>query len=253
MPRALLEKIASLVSGISPDFSPLLKQRLPANAVIFDVGCFRGQYTRHLIESCAHGESLRVFMFDGNPASTSYIQDLLSGRIAFHCVALSDTNGELPFYINTLIPSSGTGLSELVKDSTWSTSRSWLAKALGMMPKGVGREAMFERTFVKAQTLDSFVTEHSIERINLLKIDVEGAEWNVLEGARESLSKGIIDLVQVEILDRKKSHAEKCARICSYLNQYSFRLHAKKTIRSVGLFSDIRADEAFFVREREVE
>jgi FkbM family methyltransferase len=250
MPQNFLARIAALMTTMSPDFSRLLGQRLVANAVIFDVGCFRGQYTRNLIKSCAHGDSFRVFMFDGNPASNPHIQDLLSEQISFNCIALSDTNGELPFYINTLIPSSGTGLSELVKNSTWSKSRGLLAKVLLMIPKGTDGAAMFEKTTVKAQTLDSFVTEHSIERINLLKIDVEGSECNVLEGAKDSLSRGIIDAIQIEILDSKKTHAEKCARIYGYLGKYSFNLYSQKTIHSVGLLSNIRADEALFVRDQ---
>jgi len=39
-----------------------------------------------------------------------------------------------------------------------------------------------------ATTLDAFVAEHGIERVDLVKIDVEGAELSVLDGAKETLS-----------------------------------------------------------------
>ena len=42
---------------------------------------------------------------------------------------------------------------------------------------------------VEVTTLDLFCREHGIEEIDLLKIDVEGAELQVLQGAREMLPK----------------------------------------------------------------
>ena len=39
-----------------------------------------------------------------------------------------------------------------------------------------------------ATTLDAFVAEHRIDRIDLVKIDVEGAELSVLDGAKKTLS-----------------------------------------------------------------
>jgi FkbM family methyltransferase len=54
-------------------------------------------------------------------------------------------------------------------------------------------------TTVPALTLDSFCRERGITRIDLLKIDVEGAELDVLEGARGLFSAGAIGCVLFEV------------------------------------------------------
>lgn len=51
---------------------------------------------------------------------------------------------------------------------------------------------------VQAVTLDEFVDQQGIKHIDLLKIDTEGHELNVLEGAQQSIRKGIIDAVHFE-------------------------------------------------------
>lgn len=45
---------------------------------------------------------------------------------------------------------------------------------------------------------DTYVREHGIDHIELLKIDVEGAENLVLDGFRQTLGKGKIDVIQFE-------------------------------------------------------
>lgn len=51
---------------------------------------------------------------------------------------------------------------------------------------------------IQLRTLDSFCEEAGIERIHLLKMDVEGHELKVLQGASRMLSAGRIDFLQFE-------------------------------------------------------
>lgn len=50
-------------------------------------------------------------------------------------------------------------------------------------------------------TLDEVIRAEAITKIDLLKIDVEGFEYEVLLGAKEALSKGIIENIQFEFND----------------------------------------------------
>lgn len=50
----------------------------------------------------------------------------------------------------------------------------------------------------QVQTGDAYVQEQGIERIDLLKIDVEGAEFDVLVGFKDSIVSGIVNTIQFE-------------------------------------------------------
>ena len=51
---------------------------------------------------------------------------------------------------------------------------------------------------MECETIDSFCRSNSIDRIGLLKIDVEGAHFQVLEGASQMLSEGRVDVTICE-------------------------------------------------------
>ena len=55
-----------------------------------------------------------------------------------------------------------------------------------------------ERRQVEVQTGDAYCTRHRIERIDLLKIDVEGAEHLVLRGFERMLHERRIEVIQFE-------------------------------------------------------
>lgn len=56
-------------------------------------------------------------------------------------------------------------------------------------------------TIIKAITLDEFVQQNKIEKIDFMKIDVEGFEKNILAGAKQTL-KNFKPLLFVEINDK---------------------------------------------------
>lgn len=51
---------------------------------------------------------------------------------------------------------------------------------------------------VQSMTLDEFLVDNNINEVNLLKIDVEGHEYNVLLGAHEALRSKKIGIIQFE-------------------------------------------------------
>jgi FkbM family methyltransferase len=51
---------------------------------------------------------------------------------------------------------------------------------------------------VKMQTIDNFVRENNLSQIDFLKIDVEGHELGVLQGARQTIAAGKLKVVQYE-------------------------------------------------------
>lgn len=56
----------------------------------------------------------------------------------------------------------------------------------------------FEKRTARVTTLDKYCADNNIERIDLLKIDVEGAEHLVLKGSTRMLSEKRIRVIQFE-------------------------------------------------------
>ena len=93
--------------------------------------------------------------------------------------ALGEKSGSLPLYGQS--GRTGTGR----------------ASALGEVFSDVYRQET-KSVEVRLATLDEFVAEHAIRKIDLLKIDTEGYEYPVLCGAARCLERGMIEWIQLE-------------------------------------------------------
>lgn len=76
---------------------------------------------------------------------------------------------------------------------------------------------------VKTITLDDFVEQEKINRIDLIKIDAEQSEYFILEGARRSFEKGVISEVICEIHSTNKQHAAGRDSVRKALYSYGYR------------------------------
>ena len=54
--------------------------------------------------------------------------------------------------------------------------------------------------FSNFNTIDNFMNEEKITNIDFMKIDVQGAEYLVLDGAKEALLKKKIKIIQLEVI-----------------------------------------------------
>lgn len=62
----------------------------------------------------------------------------------------------------------------------------------------IHRDPHVQSWTVPCLRLDDFLQEQDLRHVHLLKIDAEGAELDILEGARSALDAKLVDLVQVE-------------------------------------------------------
>jgi hypothetical protein len=93
-----------------------------------------------------------------------------------------------------------------------------------------------EKKFVEVQanTLDYLVQSSGIkhEQVNWIKIDVEGAEYDVLKGAKNILSKsGNISLL-IEIHNLSTDNTTLYEPIKELLNSYKFKIECEKLASS---------------------
>jgi FkbM family methyltransferase len=160
---------------------PLLVNR-PA-PIIFDVGAHVGQTVlryRSLFPSAV------IHCFEPSPDSLAALRRAVAGDEGVHTheLAISDSPGSAVFNVNK----SRATNSLLSSDS--SASSYW----------GHGLLETEQRIEVSIQTVDGFCQEHSVERIDILKLDVQGAEYAVLSGAGGMLGKHSIDLIYLEVI-----------------------------------------------------
>jgi FkbM family methyltransferase len=84
---------------------------------------------------------------------------------------------------------------------------------------------------VPCMTLTSLVDEHSISRIAVMKIDVEGFEMQVLQGAQSMLHK--VDSIYIEVLEHTLQKFGSCASdVFRLLQSHGFRCFYFKDDRS---------------------
>ena len=215
--------------------------------VIFDVGCFRGAFSRkilHLIKK----RKFKFYLFDVNKNTKRYISDLLlSKHFRFNEVALSNKNGTAEFNYNSFFESSGSSLSSLYRsDTKWVLSRKLILKILLQNTKDFTKYKVF------TSTLDTFVKKNNIKSIDILKVDIEGSEYEFLKGARNTLKKNKVKIILLEISDKKKNYKKKEKKIINFLEKKNFIFLKKHMNRSVALFSNVKSGDYLFINKKEL-
>jgi FkbM family methyltransferase len=77
---------------------------------------------------------------------------------------------------------------------------------------------------VPVQTLDGFISRNQINKINYLKIDTEGSEFNILMGAKNSIQNDVIDIIQFEYGGCYKDGQKKLEDVYNYLKTNNYLL-----------------------------
>lgn len=147
--------------------------------VILDIGANVGYYS--LLFAQRTGPRGRVYAFEINPAvldvlernvSTSGLDNLETVRLA-----VSDEDGTVDFFV----PKPGDEGEGSLREST--------------------RYDAEQVMQVRATTIDHFLEEHAIDRVDLIKIDIEGGESAAFAGAHRLLSSTHRPIIMFEALD----------------------------------------------------
>ena len=209
--------------------------------VIFDVGCYRGIFTKSMLDLIGN-KKYKIYLFDINKKVKKYISYLLRLKnIYYNEVALSNKNGKANYNYNKFFEAAGSSLSSLVKnDATWNFTRKLVL---------LSRKEFVTYT-VHTITLDSFVKKNKIKSIDVLKIDIEGSEYELLKGAKNTLNKNKIKIILVEILAKKNFYIKKEKKVLNLLKRRNFALLKKANIPSISLFSNIRGGDYLLVNKK---
>lgn len=157
-----------LLKNIVPKYSPTL---------IFDVGANVGNYT---LEARKYNRC-PIFSFEPNPPTANQLK-----------INIRECTNTSIFEIGM---SNIKGSAEIFDDSTKeSTSQASLYSEV----ISDFHHHEVKSTHIALTTIDEFCSDKNIKNISLLKIDTEGNEFKILEGAKQMISANQIDIIHFE-------------------------------------------------------
>ena len=226
--------------SLEPKIMEILKAE--KKLVIFDVGCFRGVFTNNILKLIGK-KKFKFFLFDINKNTKEYISNLLlSKNINYNEIALSNKNGTAKYNYNSFFESSGSSLSPLYRDDTkWVSSRKFILKILQQNTND------YMEYNVPTLTLDTFVKRKKIKSIDILKVDIDGFEYEFLQGAKKTIKKNKVKVILIEVNDKKKNYIKKEKKIINFLKRKNFTLLKKHINITVALFSSLKSGDYLFI------
>jgi FkbM family methyltransferase len=150
---------------------------------VFDVGAHVGQSAALFSDTFL---GARIHSFEPDPVSFGELRRLADSypRIIAVNAAAGDRPGEQTFFVNK-----------------FSMTNSLLRPAEGADRFLVVQDGLNLRTETKTRviTLDCYCSENNVDQIDFLKLDTQGYEIRVLEGARRLLERQAVPLIYLEV------------------------------------------------------
>ena len=212
-------------SAIADDLN---KKNYKKTLKILDIGCFKENFSKNLKKKI--NPKTDFFLFDPNP-------NLKIDGFNYVKLAFSNEIGLKTFYLNTFFPAAGSSLKTIFyNDRLWNFTRKLFT---GNFKK------KYITLRVNVDTLDNYCQKNKIKKIDVLKIDTEGSEMEILEGAKNILKN--TNILLIEVLDTKKCFEKKYIEIIDLLEKkYNFKKVSEKKIWSLETLSNMKAVDLMF-------
>jgi FkbM family methyltransferase len=205
----------------------VLEKLLRPSDIFFDIGANTGEFTLFAAKRLQSGQ---VYAFE--PASHMY------NKLSMHAernslshvhlfkLALADSEGETLLYSPTINFSDGS-----------------VHNGIGSLFSGRFRQSTEHQEVIRLTTLDRFVQEHGVPHIDLMKIDVEGAELQVLRGAEQVIRRSLPRII-IEIDKRNIQRSGYDTRdIIRFLHEIAYDLHTISRSGTLIPFDDRNVQE----------
>lgn len=150
---------------------------------IFDVGAHTGNTVKRF-RSLFPGA--KIFCFEPFPAAFARLSASVTGdpMAESYRVAIADVSGVSNLAVNQNTATNSLLASDARAANYWG-------------PKRLDTRAVIE---VNTETIEHFCDSKGLKHLDILKLDVQGAEYAVLEGARGLLQQQRIDLIYMEVI-----------------------------------------------------
>jgi FkbM family methyltransferase len=203
--RMIVDKVSRKRAGMEPPFYNCIMNRDDVR-VVFDVGANIGDVTLAAVRSFPNAH---IYSFEPVCATYQMLCENIrnySERITPCNFGFFNVSKRLDIHITSFH-----GASSLLDQSL-------NHKSVHSHIRETGTES------IQVYTLDSFMADKSIDRIDIMKIDVEGVELEVIEGGRETF-KNKVDNVFIELsFLRRNRESPYWVEICKSLYDLGFML-----------------------------
>ena len=141
------------------------------NGIVFDVGANIGDWSKFVIDEYKD-LNYKLYMFEPSLITFRGLKENIHeyNNRFFYSIGFGDKKENLKIFYDTEEQGSA---SILTKNAKFSED-------------------------IKIDTIDAFCKEHKIDKIDFLKMDVQGYEYNILLGAEDMLLNGKIKFIQFE-------------------------------------------------------
>jgi FkbM family methyltransferase len=201
-----------------------------AEPTIFDIGAHRGSTAARYLDLMP-GASL--YAFEALPSMCIELEASIGGRPTVHVInaAVADSVGSREFNVNALAATSSL-LSRPTRGHRYYPSEDHLTDTIE----------------VQTLTVDHFVSDHSIDHVDVLKLDIQGSELMALKGAERLLvEQG--PLVYTETMFVPHYEGQPLLHeLWSYLAEFGYTLFQLYNLRTADN-GQLRYGDALFVTQ----
>ena len=189
-----------------PEMYRFVSHFLKPGMVFIDAGTNLGQYT--VLAAQQVGATGHVHSFEPNPR--------MFGELQFN-VGLN--NFQERCILNELALSDSCGMAKL---SRYEQGKE-VYGSLGTHKREGGEIVGYDE--VEMTTLDAYIEERSLSHVDLIKMDIEGAELPALKGTRKLLSRPSPPTIAIEVADENtKGFGYKATDIWDYLESFRYEM-----------------------------
>jgi FkbM family methyltransferase len=178
------------------------------NVIIFDIGANIGQSTRIFLR---YFEDAVIYTFEPSRRIFSKLIKITHPKVHHKNVGIADKIGSLEF--NDFIISERSSFKPIYEYT-------------GLKKVLLNKSTKVNKYSMSIDTIDNFMKERDLTYISLCKIDVEGFELEVINGARKNLEQQNIKLLQFEVQDCQLKY-ESSENIFLLLDELNYNLVGK--------------------------
>ena len=182
---------------------------------IFDVGSHRGESIDYFIK-LKNLKKIQSFEPQKDIFLVLKKKYKNNNKVILNQIALSQNENYKDFYINDL--SSTSSFSRLNKKSLWLKIKNKILNK---------KNPIINKIKIRSITIDKFIKQKKIKKIDLLKIDTEGHELEVLKGALKTIKEHKVKFILIELHFSKMYQNYSKKKIESFLAKNNFFLLKK--------------------------